>query len=149
MNEIFKIWITIFGHPQNSLCRCGEFNSDSDLREFCERLNVKVKTTAAESHWSNELIEKHNKIIDQSVEKVMEDISCSLDVALPWVVSARNALQTVYGFSLNQLVMGKNPNFPIVMTVKPPALEGVIQSELIAKKLGGGLLSELSLCKNF
>ena len=52
----------------------------------------------------------------------MEDISCSLVVALAL------ALQNVYGFSPNQIVFGKNLNFPNVMSAKPPALEGVTQS---------------------
>ena len=53
VNGIFKIWMTVFGHPQKFLVdNGGEFNN-SEFHEFCESLNVKVKTTAAESPWSN------------------------------------------------------------------------------------------------
>ena len=38
-------------------------------------------------------------------------------------------------FSLNQLVFGKNPNFPSVLTDKLPALEGKTSSEIIANHL--------------
>ena len=88
----------------------GEFNS-TEFREFCESLNVKLKTTAAESLWGNGLIEKHNGIIRESVEKVMEDISCSLDVALAWAISAKNALQNVYVFFRISMFLGKIPTF--------------------------------------
>ena len=41
----------------------------------------------------------------------MEDAQCNLDVDVPWSVSGTNALKNVHGFSPNQLVFGKNPNF--------------------------------------
>ena len=50
-------------------------------------------------------------------------LECSLEVALAWCISP------------NQLVFGYNPNFPSVMPNKPPALEGVIASKLIALHL--------------
>ena len=44
----------------------------------------------------------------------MEDAECDLDVAVSWSVSAKNALKNVHGFPPDQLVFGKNPNFPDV-----------------------------------
>ncbi|GAB1610627.1 hypothetical protein Ahia01_001349000 [Argonauta hians] len=65
----------------------------------------------------------------------MEDTNCSLEIAVAWSVSAKNALKNVHGFSPNQLVFGRNPNIPTVLNSKPPALEGVTSSKLIAQHL--------------
>ena len=52
------------------------------------------------------------------MEKVLADVNCSLEVALGWRLSAKNSLLNSYGYSLNQLVRGYNPNFLSVMDNK-------------------------------
>ena len=69
------------------------------------------------------------------MEKVLSDVGCSLEVALAWCLSAKNALLNAYGYSPNQLVFRYNPNFPSVIENKLPALEGVTSSKLIASHL--------------
>ena len=100
-----------------------------------EQLNIIIKTTAAESPWSNGIAEKQNGVIENMMEKVMSDVGCSLEFALAWCISAKNSLLNSYRYSPNQLVFGYNPNFPSVMRNKPPTLEGVIASKLIALHL--------------
>ena len=58
-----------------------------------------------------------------------------LEVLLCWANVARNSLQMWHGFSSYQIVFGKNPNLPNVMTDNLPALEGVTTSESTAKHL--------------
>ena len=69
------------------------------------------------------------------MEKVLSDVGCSLEVALAWCLSAKNALLNAYGYSPNQLVFRYNPNFPSFIESKLPALEGVTSSKLIASHL--------------
>ena len=45
-------------------------------------VNNNVKTTGVESPWSNGIVEKHNGIIGNMMEKVLSDGGCSLEVAL-------------------------------------------------------------------
>ena len=59
----------------------------------------------------------------------------SVNIIVAWAVSTKNALYNYYGFSPNQLVYGKNPNFPSVLIDKTPALEGKTRSEMIANRL--------------
>ena len=66
------------------------------------QLNINVKTTGAESPWSNGVVEKHNGIIGNVMEKVLSDIGCSLKVALAWYLSANNAFLNSYSYSPNQ-----------------------------------------------
>ena len=47
-----------------------------------EQLNINVKTTGAESPWSNGVVEKHNGITGNMIEKVLSDVGCSLEIAL-------------------------------------------------------------------
>ena len=51
-----------------------------------------MKTTGAESQWWNRVVEKHNGIIGNMMEKVLSDGGCSLEVALAWCLSAKNVL---------------------------------------------------------
>ena len=112
----------------------GEFNNDV-FREMDEQLNINIKTTAAESPWSNRIVEKHNGIIENVMEKVLLDVKCSLDVALAWCLSAKNSLLNSYGYSPNELVFGYNPNFPSVLNNQLPVQNGVTSRELIASHL--------------
>ena len=50
-------------------------------------------------------------------------------------ISAKNALHSNLGYSPNQLVFGKNPNLPSVLTVKPQALHSCTHSQLFAEHL--------------
>ena len=58
-----------------------------------------------------------------------------LNVTVAWLVSAKNALNTCYGYRPNQLVFGRNPNFPSNLTNNPPAMEDITCSELVSKHL--------------
>ena len=114
IDKIFKYWIALFGTPNLFLSdNEGEFNNF--FREMGEQRNINLKTTGAESPWSNGIVEKHNGIIGNMTGNVLLDVKCSLDVALAWCLSAKNSLLNSHGYSPNQLVFGYNPNFPSVL----------------------------------
>ena len=50
----------------------GEF-SNSEMRELGENFNIVIKTTAAESPWSNGLVERHNMIMGDMIKKTQAD----------------------------------------------------------------------------
>ena len=128
IDKIFKHWIAIFGRPNLFLSDNGGAFNNELFREMGEQLNINIKTTAAESPWSNNIVEKQNGVIGNMMEKVMSDVGCSLEVALAWCMRTKNLLLNSYEYRPNQLVFGYNLNFPSVMRNKPPALEGVIVS---------------------
>ena len=132
---VFKYWISYFGAPKMFLTdNGGEFDNEN-FRDMAQNLNMIIKTTAAESPWSNGLNERHNGILGETVIKTLEDVGCPFDIALHWGVSAKNTLQNVHGYSPNQLVFGFNPNLPSILNDRLPALEGVTTSEMIANNL--------------
>lgn len=57
-----------------------------------EHLNIDTKTTVAESPWSNGIVEKHNSIIGNMMEKDLTDVKYSLNVALTWCLSVKTYL---------------------------------------------------------
>ena len=131
----FQYWIGIFGHPYKILVDNGGEFDDTELQRLCENFDITICTTAADSPWSNSLIERHNTVLGLAVTKTMEDINCDLQLAVSWAVSAKNSLKNVHGFSPNQLVFGKNPNFPNICDDLLPALENKTTSEIVAKNL--------------
>ena len=90
---------------------------------FVKCVKSSIKTTAAESPWSNGIDERHNAIIGNMAEKIHNETKCSMDIAIASAVSSKNASVNVHGYSPNQLVFGYNPNFPSVLTNKLPAME--------------------------
>ena len=135
ISKVFQIWIFIFGPPKQILTdNGGEFTSD-DFSETGEKLNTTIKTTAAESPWSNGINERHNAIIGNMAEKIHNETKCSMDIAIASAVSSKNALANVHGYSPNQLVFGHNPNFPSVLTNKLPAMESKTSSEIVLEHL--------------
>ena len=127
VKKIFSLWISVFGTAEKFLVdNGGEFNNE-EFRTLCENLT--------ESPWSNGVVEKHNAVLGFTVTKMMDDLKCDLNLAVSWSISAKNSLKNVNGYSPNQLVFGRNPNFPSNLINKPPALEGETTSETVANNL--------------
>ena len=82
IEQIYKIWISIFGAPVKFLSdNGGEFNN-AEFRGMCESLNITVKTTAAESLWSNGLCERHNAVLADMLMRTLHECNCKLETAL-------------------------------------------------------------------
>ena len=77
----------------------GEF-TNSMFTSMCESLRIVIKTAATESPWSNDLVEKHNLILADIFDKVLEEIQCDLELAVPWCVNVKNSLSNIHSFSL-------------------------------------------------
>ena len=113
----------------------GEFNND-EVREVASLLNVRISSTPAESPWSNGLCERNHQITDRMVEILVEENPHTNEKLLfAWANVAKNLLQMWNGFSSSQLVLGKNPNLPNIVTMKLPALQGVSSSEILKTHL--------------
>ena len=109
----------------------GEFNN-SELQDMAENLNITVKTTPADSPFSNGLLERDSAVLTETLLKVRVEYKLDWEASLGWAISA-NSLQSVHGFSPFQLVFGRNPNLPKILEDKLPALEGTTSSEIVAK----------------
>ena len=135
VTRIFQIWISYFGSPVNMHSDCGGEFCNEVMKEMHEKFGTETSTTPGEAPYSNGIVERSNAVIYESMMKTKEDVKCSFETALAWAVSAKNALQNVYGFSPNQLVFGYNVNLPSVLSSQLPALDPVCSSDLVRKNL--------------
>ena len=134
IDKIFKHWVALFGCPRKVISdNGGEFNEL--LCNMANLLNTHVLSAAVESPWQNGITEIHNAIISNMVDRILNYVNCSIEVALAWALSAKNSLKNVFGYSTNQLGFGKNPDLPTVIGSEPPVLEGVSSSKMIADHL--------------
>ena len=66
---------------------------------MCKVMNIIVKVNAAESPFNNRLFERHNFIIADILDKILEPLSLNPDLALSWCLNAKNAITNVNEFS--------------------------------------------------
>lgn len=56
INVLFRFWIFCFGAPDTYLTDTGREFNNNEFRDMAKNLNIIVKTTTAQSLWSNNLL---------------------------------------------------------------------------------------------
>ena len=135
INVIFKSWIQIFGATKKFLTDNGGEFANEEFLEMCEAMNITVKVTAAESPFSNGLVERHNFIIAVMINKTLQESQFSLDLALSWYLNPRNSLTNIHGFLPFQLALGQNSKLLPTFIDKPPALTPSSTSKILSNNL--------------
>ena len=129
------MWVAYFGKPAKLMSDNGvEFNNHV-YSEMSKKLGINMIMSPAESPFTNGIVERHNKILYETMMKTIDDAKCSCEIALAWACSAKNSLNNNGGYSSNQLVFGHNDNLPSVLTDELPAMEKTTSSELIRQHL--------------
>ena len=147
VQALFKIWIRVFGPPRKILSDNGGEFVNKEFIEMCDKLNIVVKTTAAEAPWGNGVVERHHKVLCDTIQKTMEEIKI-FEISLPWAVQAKNSLYNFHGFSPYILVFGRNPILPNVFNYTLPSLENVSPSEYLANNLNAMNVSRQAFVKS-
>ena len=88
---------------------------------MCGKFNIKVLGTASFSPWSNGTCKRHNHLITTMLFKIRDDVKCSYDTALAWVINKKKSLINHNDFSQSQIVFGKNSNLPNILNDTLPA----------------------------
>ena len=135
VDKFLQHWIAIHGAPKKLYSNNGGEFSNKIVHDMCENFNIEVRTTPAMSPWSNGLLERHNQTLTDILVKIKHEQSCNWDTALAWALMAKNSLVNTHGFSSYQLVYGKNPNIPSLLTDKLPTLEGVTMSTVVGNNI--------------
>ena len=135
VDAVCTSWIALFGSPRRFMADNGGEFSNAEYVEMCEQFNVELQQSAAESPFSNGMVERHHRIIAEMMVKTREDVRCTWEVSLAWAVSAKNSLQMSGGYSPYQLVLGKNPPLPNVVDNHLPALEEKVASRHLEDNL--------------
>ena len=130
---ILDIWVSKYGCFEKTIHdNGGEFVSKSFV-EMCDMLGVHDGTTAAHSPWSAGMIEKNHALVDRTLESLMEDFpTYSKRTLLNWAVAIKNSTVNGTGFSPFQVVFGRNPKLPCILTNDIAAMrEEVVSNELM------------------
>lgn len=133
IRKVLELWIRNFGSPRTFMTDNGREFSNESFRELCQQFNIVSTTTPGESPWSNGVVERHNAILMETVNRTMSETKCNLETAVAWAVSVKNTMSNVSGYSPNVLVFGRNPNFPSVLSDDLPALESCTLSEIVRR----------------
>ena len=115
IDAIFAMWITYFGRPEKLFSDNGPEFNNNDFIDMCASYEIDVKVTPVEAPYSNGICERHNSVIAQMTKKTKMSTSCTWKVALMWAVNAKNNLHNIYGFTPQQLVMGRNTKLPSIL----------------------------------
>ena len=127
-------WIGIFGRPEKFLFDNGLEFINHELKELASRCGVRILSTAVEAPYSNGICERGNATIGEMVIKVLNDIGCDPEVAVQSGINAKNTLSNVYGFSPQQLVLGKNTSIHSE-EINLPSLNESTSSQYVADNL--------------
>lgn len=116
-------WIVHHGAPRTLLADPGpEFNS-AVWRIMAERHNITPLSTAAQAHWSNGIIERHNQTLKTMVTRMAADHpGASGQELLDLACYAKNSMGQHGGATPYQLMNGTTPRVPTAMTDALPAL---------------------------
>ena len=121
--KVMEMWIAVFGRPRKFMAdNGGEFSNDL-MRDVGEQLGVEITNSPAESPFRNGVVERHHKVLYETMRKTLDETKCDPQMALAWACSAKTSLQNHHGYCPNQLVLGRNTNVPSVLTDEILALE--------------------------
>ena len=95
---IMKYWVAVCGTLSKFLTDNGGEFVNEELMTQCEARNIKVHTTGVESRGSNGIIERHNLVLAEMLNKVLEENHCSLDIAPAWCLHAKTSYKTCMDF---------------------------------------------------
>ena len=92
-------------------------------------------STAAEPSFSIGLVEHHNLILPEMLDKTLEDYNTDFELALAWCLNAKTFLANVHSFSPFQLGLGQNPKLPSIFHDKTPALSLINTNKILTGNL--------------
>ena len=120
IKAIFKIWISSYGSAEKFLMDNGGEFANNNFIHLCENFwNIK---TATKSPWCNGLVECHNLILSDMLDKILHETNCDFELALAWAINAKNSLSNNHRFSPYQLSPGTNPKLPFLHLSKVLAI---------------------------
>ena len=73
VSKIFEMWISSFGVPRTLMSDNGGEFVNNIYTEASQKLGIKMVMPPAESPFSNGIVERHNKIIYETMMKTKDD----------------------------------------------------------------------------
>ena len=112
IKAIFKIWISVYGSAEKFLTDNGKEFANNNFIQLSKSFGIAVKTTAAESPWSNGSVERQNPILSGMLDKILHENNCDFELALAWVINAKNSSH------LNNYQLAPNQTYHLYVYLK-------------------------------
>ena len=80
--KIFEMWISFFGVPGTLMSDNGGEFVNNLYTEVSKKLGIRMVMPPAESPFSNRIVERHNKVIYETMMKTKDDANCEPEIAL-------------------------------------------------------------------
>ena len=113
-------WITKFGAPNKFWSDNGTEFTNEDIKELCEKWGTETDFGPPYSPFSNGLNERNHYSCDVILSKILEDHpKMELQQALNMAIWSHNTNYNKDGFSPLQIVTGRSPSFPGIVTKTP------------------------------
>ena len=119
MLAFMEVWMNVLGRPKLILSDNGGEFVNRQLTEMCEAIGIEIRTTGATSPFSNGLCERHNGLIADCFDKLLNEMpNADPRIILAWATNAKNSLASTHGYSPYTLVFGRTPTIPGLDTVE-------------------------------
>jgi len=116
-------WLVHHGAPRAIIADPGAEFNNAVWRIMAERHNIAVTSTAAQAHWSNGVVERHNQTLKAMVTTMaLDHVSVDAQELLDLACHAKNSMGQHNGATPYQLMCGSSPRVPSVLTASLPAL---------------------------
>jgi hypothetical protein len=136
IDTLMEKWVSVFGTPSKFITDNGGEFSNEEMQLAADKLNIIHNTTGANSPWQNGLCERNHATVDNILEALEQDYSnIPLQTLLIWACVAKNSMLMVQGFSPYQIMFGRNPKLPNIITDPLPSWENEGISHTLTKHL--------------
>ena len=133
IEALLKMWISVYGCFDRTIHDNGGEFIAAAFEEMTDLLGIQDGTSGAHSPWSCGVVEKHHAIVDSTYEALRRDFpKYKRETLLQWAVYVKNSTPGATGWSSYQILYGKNPKMPCLMTSNIAGLrEEVLTEELL------------------
>ena len=135
ISKIFQLWISVYCLPEKFISDNGREFANDHFTNMCKAMNIDFKLTIAELPWSNSLVERHNLVLGDMLNRILEESTNNIGIAVAWAINSKNSLTYVHGFSPYELAFDQNSILPCAATSKPPVLTHTSASRILEENL--------------
>ena len=133
---IMECWVAVYGAFERTIHDNGGEFTGKQFKEMMDLLGVLDGTSAAHSPWSCGVVERHHAVVDSTYQALLRDFpSYKKETLLQWAVFVKNSTTTTTGWSPYQIVYGKNPKVPCLLTSNIAGLREEVVSRQMLENL--------------
>ena len=133
IEALLTMWVAPYGCMDRTIHDNGGEFTAAAFEETMDLLGVQDGTSGAHSPWSCGVVEKHHAVVDATYDALRRDFPhYRKETLLQWAVYVKNSTPGATGWSSYQVIYGKNPKMPCLMTSNIAGLrEEVLTEELL------------------